>query len=358
VIDLNVRIDFSHTFVEDLDAILFAPDGASVVLFSNIGGGNADFTDTVFDDEAADPIGSGAAPFTGAFRPEEPLANLFAGSGNGTWRIEVTDSAGGDVGTINEWELNFLVGERSVQTDANGNFEFDLDQVPTDVRAVLPADRAFTIPADGLIEVTPTRQPIFSSGFGTVDLTPPAPQVEEVVVNNGESQRSGVQNVQIKFDQIVDIDLETGDVFEFMNEDTAETVVDVPVVNNATGKTVVDITFVAGPSVNQGGGLLDGNYMLAIDSSRVTASSIELDGNGNGEAGGDHIFGAGQADNFYRKYGDYNSSSIVDLLDFSQFRQVFGTSQGDAGYLSGLDNDADGAIGLIDFSAFRQNFGS
>ncbi len=50
---------------------------------------------------------------------------------------------------------------------------------------------------------------------------------------------------------------------------------------------------------------------------------IEPDDNqSESSAGGDYVFGASAADKFYRKYGDCNANGIVDLLDFSTFRQT------------------------------------
>ena len=51
--------------------------------------------------------------------------------------------------------------------------------------------------------------------------------------------------------------------------------------------------------------------------------SIEPDDNqSESSAGCDYVFGASVADNFYCKYGDRNANGIVDLLDFSTFRQT------------------------------------
>jgi hypothetical protein len=184
------------------------------------------------------------------------------------------------------------------------------------------------------------------------------PQVESVVVNDGDPQRSGIETVRVTFDSVVDIDWNTGDVFEFFNSDSNEVAVDSAAVDHTSGKTVVDVTFMPGPTVNAGGGLMDGDYRLRIDSTRVTLQSVGLDGDGSGTAGGDYVFGAAAADNFYRKYGDYNTNGIVDLLDFSIFRQAFGKMNGQTGFLEGLDAESDGTIGLLDFAEFRQNFGA
>jgi subtilisin-like proprotein convertase family protein len=105
--DLDVGIDITHTFVGDLSAVLIAPDGTSVRLFAGVGGSGNNFTNTIFDSEAATPIGSGVPPFTGRFRPQGSLAGLYGRDARGTWTLQVTDSAGGDVGSLTNFTLFF-----------------------------------------------------------------------------------------------------------------------------------------------------------------------------------------------------------------------------------------------------------
>ena len=105
VADLDLLLDISHTYVGDLSAKLISPSGVEVTLFSNIGGGSNDFTQTYFDDEASASITSGTAPFTGNFRPEGSFSDFDLGSTLGNWTLSITDSAGGDVGFLNSWSL-------------------------------------------------------------------------------------------------------------------------------------------------------------------------------------------------------------------------------------------------------------
>ena len=76
---------------------LIGPDGSPRSTLVNSRGGSGDnFTNTVFDDEAATAIGAGAAPFTGSFRPEEPLSAFDGKPVNGTWTLRIADVAAGD----------------------------------------------------------------------------------------------------------------------------------------------------------------------------------------------------------------------------------------------------------------------
>lgn len=122
--DVNVRLNISHSFDEDLTVELTSPSGAKVVLFSNIGGSGDNFLSTVLDDQASADIGSGTAPFTGVFRPEESLSRLIGLEPNGDWTLTVTDNSPGDVGVLIDWALEITATEPSRFTDATGGYSF------------------------------------------------------------------------------------------------------------------------------------------------------------------------------------------------------------------------------------------
>jgi len=103
--DLNVQINLTHTFDADLSIYLIAPDGTRIALSLNNGDGDENYTNTTFDDEASTSITSGSAPFSGTFSPTDLLSLLDGLSLNGTWTLEITDSAGADVGTLLSWSL-------------------------------------------------------------------------------------------------------------------------------------------------------------------------------------------------------------------------------------------------------------
>ncbi len=69
-------------------------------------GGSENFFNTVFDDDAPTPIASGSAPFTGVFRPDQPLSTLNGVAITGTWKLFVVDGAPVDIGSIQHWSLN------------------------------------------------------------------------------------------------------------------------------------------------------------------------------------------------------------------------------------------------------------
>ena len=109
ITDLNVKVRVNHTFVGDLELRLIAPDGTTVLLSDNRGGNGDNYgtgandcsgTHTVFDSSALSAISAGVAPFTGSFRPEQPLSAFNGKNSVGTWKLRVADTAAQDVGSI------------------------------------------------------------------------------------------------------------------------------------------------------------------------------------------------------------------------------------------------------------------
>lgn len=104
--DVNVIIhDLRHTWVADLRIWITSPQGTSVVLFNRRGGSGDNLIGTVFDDSASIPISLGSAPFTGSFRPEQPLTAFKRENAGGTWVLYIADLLWLDQGVLNSWSL-------------------------------------------------------------------------------------------------------------------------------------------------------------------------------------------------------------------------------------------------------------
>jgi subtilisin-like proprotein convertase family protein len=125
---ITVTLDVTHTYDADLVMTLIAPNGSTILLTKNRGGSGQNYTATTFDDSASTPIGKGSAPFTGSFRPEQPLSALRGIDPTGTWTLEIDDTQVLDTGTLNSWSLTISTGTVTVGTvpgnqmdqDANG----------------------------------------------------------------------------------------------------------------------------------------------------------------------------------------------------------------------------------------------
>ena len=118
---VTVSFDILHTFTSDLVITLKSPDGRSVRLVSREGGSGNHFLDTVFDDRSTSSIVNARPPFTGRFRPDQPLSDLDGAVANGAWTFEIEDEQFQDGGFLLGWTLGFTAqGEGS-------NFSIDVD---------------------------------------------------------------------------------------------------------------------------------------------------------------------------------------------------------------------------------------
>lgn len=106
----RVNINIQHTFTGDLDIFLRAPNGQRIQLSTDNGSSGDNFINTSFIPLATPggtDITSGSAPFTGDFYPEDDFSTLTGPSAGGTWTLIVTDDAGGDVGNLLNWNIQF-----------------------------------------------------------------------------------------------------------------------------------------------------------------------------------------------------------------------------------------------------------
>lgn len=170
------------------------------------------------------------------------------------------------------------------------------------------------------------------------------PRVTNASVNGGETQRSIVDQLIVDFSMVVNIndqgmgafairEVRSGDLVDFETEQ-----------DNSTGKT--RLTFLFGDS------LPDGVYELRINSNRVSSNGVALDGNGNGQAGGDYFFG-GNRSTFFRLFADANGDRKVNFHDFVSFRQALNEEKYDFRF----DVNFDEKLNWIDFLSVREQFG-
>lgn len=115
IVDLDVTVNLTHTFVGDLSLFLRSPAGTQVRLISSnnaVSGEN--FINCRFDDDAAQSITQGTAPFTGRFRPVQPLTAFDNTNSAGQWTLYVRDSLLVDSGTINNFTIHIAANPLSI----------------------------------------------------------------------------------------------------------------------------------------------------------------------------------------------------------------------------------------------------
>jgi subtilisin-like proprotein convertase family protein len=105
VVDVRVGVDITHCYAGDVEIFLRGPNGIEIDLSSDNGGSGDDYDGTTFDDAAPASIRTGAAPFSGPFIPEQPLATFDGLSAAGSWILRVFDDEINDTGTLLGWSL-------------------------------------------------------------------------------------------------------------------------------------------------------------------------------------------------------------------------------------------------------------
>ena len=116
----NITVELNAAFSPDSDltAVLIAPNGTQVTLFSDVGGSGSNFINTVFDDSAENSITTGTAPFTGTYQPDRYALDPGRPDGRhpepagsslwvpGVWTLQLTNTATGATGMLDNWSLN------------------------------------------------------------------------------------------------------------------------------------------------------------------------------------------------------------------------------------------------------------
>jgi hypothetical protein len=118
------------------------------------------------------------------------------------------------------------------------------------------------------------------------------------------------------------------------------------VVNGVTAVTLWDFT---GGST-QFGSLADGRYTLTALANQISVGGVLLDGDGDGQPGGNYIFG--EAQGLFRFFGDINGDRNVDIADFGMFSSTYGLNSGQTGFIGAFDFNGDGVIDIADFGQF------
>lgn len=152
--------DISSTFPGDLDVMLVAPDGLSVMLMSDNGRTNdVNGLDLTFDDAAPNTLPDDATIASGMYKPSNngvddefpefgapngsSFAPLHGADPNGSWRLLAVDDATGDIASIaGGWQLTLTTGTGAIarnRTPINAP-DRGLDSDPPGLASPYPSD--------------------------------------------------------------------------------------------------------------------------------------------------------------------------------------------------------------------------
>jgi hypothetical protein len=226
-----------------------------------------------------------------------------------------------------------------------------------------------------IVLTNPDGQSVTVTGGFTVNAAAVPVTVANVQVNDGSAQRSEVTSLQVTFSGAVTFaGGNAAAAFQLQHVQTGNNVtLAATVTTNGGGQTVVTLAFSGSetdPTSAQNPqnlsppplpSLADGRYQLTIFSADVTGNGLALDGDNDGNPGGNYVSPAetsyqATGIHLYRIFGDATGDGTVDLNDLTYFRNAFNANAGDAAYLSYLDANNDGHVDLTDLTEFRNRF--
>jgi hypothetical protein len=124
ILDINVHLSLTHTRTWELSIFLVTPDGQQLELSSQNGYLHDNYISTVFDDEANSYIQENKPPFTGCYRPENPLSTLDDCPSNGVWSLAIYNQ-GYYGGQLQDFSLELLIANQDYYVDASLPFSGD-----------------------------------------------------------------------------------------------------------------------------------------------------------------------------------------------------------------------------------------
>jgi len=303
--------------------------GTSMVYSTHLGGafGGESGTDIDVDGSGQAYVtgstGSGTFPLAGSFQPRGGMNDAFVSGLNAAGSALIYSSylGGGrdDVGNgiaIDGSRTAHIVG----QTNSSG--EFQLGAFPTTAGAFQPAFGGGANDAF-LVRVSNGAQ---------------APNVSNVVVNGGASQRSRVTSLTVTFDRVVQFAGEPASAFVLTRDGAGGSVAFATAVSTFNNLTTVTLSNFTG-SETESGSLRDGHYTLTALANQISTGGQQMTT--------DFTFGDTQG--LFRFFGDINGDRHVDIADFGLFSQtIFNPTN----YNSAFDFNNDGVIDIADFGQF------
>ena len=160
IFDINItNLEITHTYSGDLDISLISPALTEVVLINQICGNSEDLFLQLDDDGIADipcPATTGQA-----YQPEQALSTFSGEDPMGTWTLTVTDNAGQDEGTLNDWSLQICylrtADDCTAIVDLNGVIPSDTYHFPDEIESegIIPDMGVVIFKAPNLISLFP-----------------------------------------------------------------------------------------------------------------------------------------------------------------------------------------------------------
>ncbi|AWX44909.1 hypothetical protein HME9304_01914 [Flagellimonas maritima] len=187
ITDINVNLELTHTFLQDLIITLISPSGTRVTLVSGACG-DLDNINAVFDDDGANIVCSATPAISGTVSPIGSLASLVGESTFGDWTLEIRDTAPNDGGALVSFSLEVCAeGEFRPDDDQDGVFD-DGDDLCLGTPIGAEVDAAgcpvYRFPADNF-RVQLQSESCRNSNDGSISLTASDDSITYTAILNG-----------------------------------------------------------------------------------------------------------------------------------------------------------------------------
>lgn len=106
VLDVDVELSLLHPNDSDIALWVTHNQFSLNQLSMHNGGIGENYINTTFDDEASIPISHGEPPFTGRYKPQQPLSIFDNSQLQGIWKLRVFNNSAIDAGELVNWCLN------------------------------------------------------------------------------------------------------------------------------------------------------------------------------------------------------------------------------------------------------------
>ena len=120
IADVNLSVNFTHSYLSDLQIEVISPQGTTVKLFDRSCGTTSNTLSLNYDDSGI--ALSCAATDIQTVEPFQPLAGFNGQNPTGTWTFRIRDAYEGDVGTLNSASITICT-----QTFTLGASEFEIN---------------------------------------------------------------------------------------------------------------------------------------------------------------------------------------------------------------------------------------
>ena len=132
--DINVELNITHDYIQDLTVILEGPYALGfprITLLNEPCGDNQGINCTIDDSGSLFTCAATVPSITGTIRPFENLSAFNNKPANGVWTIYVIDPYVGDGGVVNFAKLNFCTVQTSLGITENNTAQFSIYPNPT-----------------------------------------------------------------------------------------------------------------------------------------------------------------------------------------------------------------------------------